>query len=86
MFFALTKLSKIRYSKDDSILKEAKLNIISLLWGVLIVTSMILIPYQVWVITGGSNYWDGVYIFLGTGLLSILISFIFYNKVAAKYN
>ncbi|GGM18363.1 hypothetical protein GCM10011351_00190 [Paraliobacillus quinghaiensis] len=81
LLFALTKVSKVKYSKDASTLKEAKLNVISLLWGVVIIAAMIFIPYQVWTISGSSTYWDGAYILLGTGLITAIFSFIFYYKV-----
>ncbi|MCP8616357.1 hypothetical protein [Salirhabdus salicampi] len=81
LLFALRKVSMIKYSKKHSALKEAKQNVVSLLWGVLIILAMGFIPYQVWVLTGSSHYWDGVYIVGGTALLTIAVSFIFFIKV-----
>ncbi|MBM7661097.1 hypothetical protein JOC85_001869 [Bacillus mesophilus] len=82
LLLALTKVSKVKYSNSDSIFKDAKLNVISLLWGVLIIATIIFIPYQVWVLTGSSTYWDGAYIVLGTALITAIISFVFYFKIA----
>ncbi len=56
------------------------------MWGVLIILAMILIPYQVWVMTGASHYWDGVYIVFGTAILTIIVSFTFYYFNVKKFN
>ncbi|ENH96865.1 hypothetical protein J416_08444 [Gracilibacillus halophilus YIM-C55.5] len=84
LLFILRKLSMIEYSNRHSALKDAKQNVISLLWGVVVISTIIFIPYQVWVLTGKSLYWDGVYIIGGTALLTIAISFIFYYKSKVK--
>lgn len=86
LFFALRSISKIKYSKRLSVLKEAKQNVISMLWGVLVIGAFIFIPYQVWVLTGSSHDWDGVYIIGGTAFLTITICFIFYYKSTVKFN
>lgn len=54
--------------------------------GVLIIFAMILIPYQVWVLTGSSHYFDAVYIIGGTTLITIIVSFTFYYFRAKKFN
>ncbi|SDZ83892.1 hypothetical protein SAMN05421743_101376 [Thalassobacillus cyri] len=84
LLFALRKISRIKYSKSHSAIKEAKQNVISLLWGVLVIAAMIFIPYKVWMLTGSSPYWDGFYIVGGTALLTITVSFIFYYKSSVK--
>ncbi|MFE8700834.1 hypothetical protein ACFYKX_09425 [Cytobacillus sp. FJAT-54145] len=86
LLFALRKISMIKYSKRLSVLKEAKQNVISMLWGVLVIAAIIFIPYQVWILTGSSHYWDGVYIIGGATLFTIIISFIFYYKSTVKYS
>jgi hypothetical protein len=82
----MTKMARIKYSKNDSILKEARLNLVSLLWGGLAVAGYLFTTYQVWVLAGSSVYWDGVYVLLGTALLTAIICFVFYYKVNAMYN
>mgnify|MGYP001167322390 CR=1 FL=1 len=82
LLFALKNISKIKYSTEDSFTTEAKKNILSLLWGALVIAALILIPYEVWVITGKSPYLDGAIILLGTGLLTAVMSFVYYYKVA----
>ncbi|KGX87670.1 hypothetical protein [Pontibacillus marinus] len=49
LLFALRKISLIKYSKRHTAIKEAKQNVVSLLWGVLVVSAINFIPYQVWV-------------------------------------
>ncbi|CAG9623722.1 hypothetical protein BACCIP111883_04554 [Sutcliffiella rhizosphaerae] len=49
LLFSMTKLAKIKYSKNDSILKEARSNLISLLWGGVAIAGYLLTTYQVWV-------------------------------------
>jgi len=86
LLFALRKISMIKYNKGISVLKEAKQNLVSMLWGLLVFAAIIFIPYQVWVLTGSSHYWDGVFIIGGTGILTITVSFIFYYKSSVKFN
>ncbi len=86
LLFSLRKLSMIKYSKTLSVVKEAKQNARSMLWGVLVIAAMIYIPYQVWLLAGSSPYWDGLYIIAGTVLLTISLSFIFYYKNSVKFN
>jgi len=82
----MSKLTKIKYSKNDSILKEARSNLISLLLGGVAVAGYLITSYQVWVLAGSSVYWDGVCVVLGTALLTAIICFSFYYKVNARYN
>ncbi|WP_113927073.1 hypothetical protein [Bacillus sp. P14.5] len=86
LLFALRKVSMIKYSKRHSALIDVQQNAKSLLWGVLVISAIIFIPYQVWVLTGKSHYFDAVYIIGGTALLTIALSFIYYYKSAVKYN
>ncbi|WP_113929452.1 hypothetical protein [Bacillus sp. P14.5] len=86
LLFALRKVSMIKYSKKHSALIDVQQNAKSLLWGVLVISAIIFIPYQVWVLTGKSHYFDAVYIIGGTALLTIALSFIYYYKSAVKYN
>ncbi|WP_411955039.1 hypothetical protein ACKXGF_04500 [Alkalibacillus sp. S2W] len=84
LLIATRQLSKINYTDGFSVLKEAKQNIISMLWGTFIVTLIIFIPYQVWTVTGMSTYWGGVYIFGGSLLLTIALTFIFYYHSSVR--
>jgi len=86
LLFALRKITMIKYPKKNTVIKEAKKNTVSLLWGVLVVSAIIFIPYQVWVLTGSSHYFDAVYIIGGTAFLTTTLSFIFYYKSAKKFN
>ncbi|WP_208586178.1 hypothetical protein [Gracilibacillus suaedae] len=86
LLFSLRQISMIKYPKRHSALKEVKQNAISMLWGVLVIAAIIFIPYQVWVITGSSPYWDGVYVIGGTALLTITVSFIIYDKSYQRGN
>ncbi|WP_217585862.1 hypothetical protein [Lentibacillus saliphilus] len=86
LLFALRKISLIKYSKNTSFLRDAKHNVMSLLWGIPVFIAIMLIPYQVWILTGSSRYWDGVYIIGGTAILTIAVSFVFYYKCSVKYN
>ncbi|WP_430787254.1 hypothetical protein VBD025_15970 [Virgibacillus flavescens] len=86
LLFSLRKISMIKYSKTDSSLKDSKQNVVSLLWGILVISAIIFIPYQVWVLTGSSHYWDGAYIIGGTALLTIVLTFVFYYKSTSRYH
>ena len=86
LLYALRKISMIKYSKGHTAIKEAKQNAASLLWGVLVISALIFTPYQVWVITGSSHYWDGAYILGGSVILTIAVGCIFYYKSATKFN
>ena len=84
LLFSMRKMSKMKQFKHDSTIKEVKQNIIALLWGIFILVALIVIPYQVWELTGKSQDWDGVYIIGGTALLTIVVSFVFYYKSSLK--
>jgi hypothetical protein len=86
LLFSLRKVSMIKYSKRHSALKKAKQNAILFLWWALVAFALILIPYQVWILTGRSHYFDAVYIIGGTIILMLALSFIFYYKCAVKFN
>jgi heme/copper-type cytochrome/quinol oxidase subunit 2 len=85
LLFSLRKVSMIKYSKRNSALKEAKKNAISFLWWSLVAFALIFIPYQVWILTGRSHYFDAVYIIGGTIILMLALIF-FYYKCAVKFN
>ncbi|MCA1029714.1 hypothetical protein LCL95_01555 [Bacillus timonensis] len=86
LLFSLRKISMIKYSKEHSVLKEAKLNALSMVWGVFVISAIIFIPYQVWGLTGGSHDWDGAYTVGLTALLTVAVSFVFYHKISLKSN
>ena len=86
LLFALRKISMIKYYKGISVLKEAKQNVVLMLWGLLVFAAIIFIPYQVGVLTGSSHNWDGFYIIGGIGILTITVSFIFYYRSSVKFN
>lgn len=85
LLFSLRKMSMMKYLKSNFTTKEVKQNVISLCWGIVIFCAILFIPYQVWVLTGKSHYFDAVYIIGGTALITTIISFIFYYK-SLKYN
>jgi hypothetical protein len=79
-------MTLVEKSKSKSTIHEIKQNIILLLCGIPVIVALANIPYQVWVLTGKSNDWDGVYIIGGTAIIVIIISFVFYNKRKLKFN
>ena len=86
LLFSLKKLARIKYSNTDGLAEDVKQNVLSLLWGIVVVSAILAIIYQVWVVTGKSSYWDGVFILGGTALLTFFSSFWFYYKSSVKYN
>ncbi|WP_100407830.1 hypothetical protein [Bacillus solitudinis] len=86
LFFSLRQMTLIEKSKNKSTMQEIKQNISLLLCGIPAIVALVFIPYQVWVLTGKSNDWDGVYIIGGTVIIAIIISFVFYYKRKLKSN
>ncbi|AST91277.1 MULTISPECIES: hypothetical protein [Sutcliffiella] len=86
LLFSLKKIAMIKYRTTDGIAADIKQNILSLLWGIVVVSAILTIIYQVWVVTGKSSYWDGVFILGGTALLTFFSSFWFYYKSSVKFN
>ncbi|MBP3951807.1 hypothetical protein [Bacillus suaedae] len=86
LFSSLRQMTLIENSKIKSTMQELKLNSSLLLCGIPTIVALVFIPYQVWVLTGKSNNWDGVYILGGTVVAVIIISFIFYYKRKLRFN
>ncbi|WP_100405595.1 hypothetical protein [Bacillus solitudinis] len=86
LFFSLKQMTLVEKSKNKSTMQEIKQNISLLLCGIPSIVALVFIPYQVWVLTGKSNDWDGVYIIGGTVIIAIIISFVFYYKRKLKFN
>ncbi|QHS22396.1 hypothetical protein GWK91_05260 [Virgibacillus sp. MSP4-1] len=84
LLIALKRLSMITFAEDDTVLKAVKHKALSLFWVILIISSFIYIPYNVWILTGRSHYWDGVYITGGTALITIITSFVYYYKTSSR--
>ena len=84
LLFSLRQMTIMETSKKKSIIQEIKKNIVLLIWGIPLILALVFIPYQVWILAGKSNAWDGVYVISGTAFLTIIISFIFYYKNKVK--
>ncbi|WP_227940405.1 hypothetical protein [Alkalihalobacillus deserti] len=86
LLFSLRQMTLIEKSTNNSDIQEIKQNISLLICGIPVIVALAFIPYQVWVLAGESNDWDGVYIIGGTAIVSIIISFVFYYKGKLKFN
>ncbi|NMH67946.1 hypothetical protein HF072_04005 [Bacillus sp. RO3] len=79
LLFTLRKMSSIGKTHPQSSLKEIKRNSKLLFWGVWYCFFFLLIPYQIWVITGSSSGWDGAYIIGGAAVFTVIMSFAYYS-------
>ncbi|MBP3951099.1 hypothetical protein [Bacillus suaedae] len=86
LLLSLRQMILIEKSKNKSTMQEIKQNISLLLCGIPTIAALVFIPHQVWVLTGKSNDWDGVYIIGGTAIIVMVISFVFYYKKKLKLN
>jgi hypothetical protein len=80
LLFSLKKMIIIENRINKSVIQEIKQNINLLLYGIPTIIAMVYIPYQMWVLTGKSNDWDGVYVIVGSALITIIISYVYYYK------
>jgi len=85
LLLSLRQMTLIEKSTNKSAIQEIKQNINFLLYGIPMIATLVFIPYQVWVLTGESNDWDGVYIIGGTALSIIVISLVYYYKRKLKF-
>lgn len=86
LLFSLLKMHTIEEKNYKSISQEIKHYIYLLMWGLPVVVTLLFIPYQMWILTGKSSDWDGVYIGMGTAIITILSSFIIYYRLKVKLN
>ncbi|WP_088104240.1 hypothetical protein [Halalkalibacter urbisdiaboli] len=80
----LKRITAIEKVNAGSIKKEIKKNTFLMLWGIIFVSCIVFIPYQVWVLTGSSNDWDGMYIIGATVIAIVIICLTFYSKFKVK--
>jgi tellurite resistance protein TehA-like permease len=86
LFISLWKMAVMKQTNKQTTKQEIQQNIILLAWGIPLISALVLIPYQVWVLSGKSIDWDGVYIIGGAAVLTIVISFTFYYKSKVKFS
>ncbi len=80
LFYSVKKLAKVNQGQNHIIKEDIIRNSKMLVMGLMMVLSLFLIISQVWVMTGGSHDWDGVYVVGGTIVLTLLISFWYFFK------
>lgn len=85
LLFSLRKMTIVEYSNNKkSFSQEINHNLKLLAWGFPMVVTLIFIPYQTWIFVGKSSDWDGVYIVIGTAIITILSSFTFYYRLKVE--
>ncbi|TYR78382.1 hypothetical protein FZC66_19705 [Priestia megaterium] len=84
LLVALKRITAIEKAHTNSIPKEIKHNIFMMFWGILLVSCIVFAPYQVWVLTGASNDWDGVYMIEASLIATLFICVTFYSKFKVK--
>ncbi|QDP39910.1 hypothetical protein [Radiobacillus deserti] len=80
LVLSLRKMALIEMDGNKTVKEEMKQNTKVLALGAPIVAALIVIPYLAWNLFGKSKGWDGAYILLGTSIITIVSSFIFYYK------
>ncbi|MGD6966231.1 hypothetical protein ACQCVP_07375 [Rossellomorea vietnamensis] len=86
LLFSLRNLTLIEQRDNHSITQEIRQNVRLLLYGIPLIGALAFIPYQVWVITGKSEDWDGMFIMGGTAITAIILSYFIYYKRKLKFN
>ncbi|MBM4761080.1 hypothetical protein [Bacillus sp. B15-48] len=86
LVFVVRKIASLEKIECKTLVKEVKQNVRSLLWGIILVFLILVIPYEVWSLTGSSNDWDGVYITGATAIGTIIFCFSYYYRLKSKYN
>lgn len=86
LLFAVRKIVTGEKSNPKTILAEAEQIGRSLLLGIVTVLSLLFITYEVWILAGSSEDWDGVYISAATVIGTVLLSFGYYHRVKSKYS
>ncbi|WP_369413967.1 hypothetical protein [Gracilibacillus salinarum] len=79
-FSSLKLLSVIKYRDEHSYFTEIKHNCLSLICGLSLITSLVSVTYQIWVLVGSPNSFAGGYFVLGTALLLFITSFVVFYK------
>ncbi|MFC0560830.1 hypothetical protein [Halalkalibacter alkalisediminis] len=80
----LKRITAIEKINAGSIKKEIKKHTFLMLWGIIFVSCILFIPYQIWVLTGSSNDWNGVYIIGASVIATIIMCFTFYSTFKIK--
>ncbi|WNF38777.1 hypothetical protein RJD24_10290 [Bacillaceae bacterium IKA-2] len=80
IYAVLKKIALMEALKITIVTKEIRKNLLMMPWAIFLVICILFIPYQVWVLTGSSNDWDGVYIIGATILVTIVLCFTAYSK------
>lgn len=80
MIVVLNNIISIEKKKPSSMGKEIKQTLHIMPWGLLLLGCLILIPFEVWVLTGSSNDWDGVYIVAATFIMTLILCYAYYYK------
>ncbi|MGX1193026.1 hypothetical protein [Metabacillus sp. SLBN-84] len=86
LLFAVRKMVSGEKTNPKTTLAEAKQIARSMLSGIVIVLSLIFITYEVWILAGSSEDWDGVYISTAAVIGTVLLSFGYYHRVKSKYS
>ncbi|MEK3808077.1 hypothetical protein MHB63_16280 [Bacillus sp. FSL H8-0547] len=86
LLFAVRKMVSGEKTNPKTTLAEAKQIARSMLLGIVIVLSLIFITYEVWILAGSSEDWDGVYISTAAVIGTVLLSFGYYHRVKSKYS
>ncbi|MGP1908425.1 hypothetical protein ACTSEZ_09635 [Metabacillus sp. JX24] len=86
LLFAVRKMVSGEKTNPKTILAEAKQIARSMLLGIVIFLSLIFITYEVWILAGSSEDWDGVYISAAAVIGTVLLSFGYYHRVKFKYS
>lgn len=80
LIYILKKIATLENVNAKSLTNEIKQNTIMMMWGILLVICLLFIPFQIWVITGSSNNWDGVYMIGASIIATLFICMAFYSK------
>ncbi|TDL82410.1 hypothetical protein [Peribacillus frigoritolerans] len=85
LLYAVRKMVTGEKYNPETTLAEAKQIARSMLLGIVIVISLIVIAYEAWVLSGRSADWDGVYITAAAITGTAAFSFGYYYRVKSKY-
>ncbi|BCB03993.1 hypothetical protein [Bacillus sp. KH172YL63] len=81
---SIKKVASFNMDAQRNLFNAVKENARLLLWGLILLTLLMFIPYQIWVLTGSSAGWDGMYIIGGTGLLMVIFSFAYFYRESSR--
>ncbi|WP_430786706.1 hypothetical protein VBD025_14510 [Virgibacillus flavescens] len=80
LIVVIRMLACVGVKKPASPIKEVKHNVIKLLLGIVLCTIILVIPYQIWMLTGSSHDWDAAYIIGATAIITVVFCFYYYYK------